>query len=44
MTDLNEARHRHADLTEELTEAIDTSYASVVAKLPKKDRPAEFSG
>jgi predicted DNA-binding protein (MmcQ/YjbR family) len=29
---------------EELTEAIDTSYALVVAKLPKKDRPAEFSG
>jgi predicted DNA-binding protein (MmcQ/YjbR family) len=29
---------------EEITEAIDASYAAVVAKLPKKDRPAEFSG
>jgi predicted DNA-binding protein (MmcQ/YjbR family) len=24
---------------EEITEAVDTSYATVVAKLPKKDRP-----
>jgi predicted DNA-binding protein (MmcQ/YjbR family) len=24
---------------EEITEAIDASYATVVAKLPKKDRP-----
>ena len=26
---------------DELTEAIDTSYATVVSKLPKKDRPAQ---
>jgi predicted DNA-binding protein (MmcQ/YjbR family) len=25
---------------DELTEAVDTSYAAVVSKLPKKDRPA----
>ncbi len=26
---------------DELTEAIDASYAAVVAKLPRKDRPRE---
>jgi predicted DNA-binding protein (MmcQ/YjbR family) len=25
--------------SDEITEAIDTSYATVVSKLPKKDRP-----
>jgi predicted DNA-binding protein (MmcQ/YjbR family) len=36
----NSLRIGGAIASDELTEAVDTSYAAVVSKLPKKDRPA----